>query len=283
MSEKVLLTGAGGAIGKNLFNALTKTGITTFGLSRGNFSEDSRYRTVDLEHFNEVLSLTQAISPLAIVHLAHAKIEQLHGEVEYITTNLTITQNILEVAAKNCVSEFIFASSAAVYGDCYDFPASESTKVNPQSKYAELKIMTEDLISFFCKENGIKFSNLRLFNVYGDSLNDSLINRISNSSESKIVRLQTSDDFVRDYIHVDDVTDAICKLLKSPQTLPEIVNIGTGVPTTNNQLYEMLPSTVKTNIIKTSGKYSYSVANVSKLKELISFDPIRLTEYFANI
>lgn len=283
MSEKVLLTGAGGAIGKNLLNALTKKGITPFGFTRGNFSEDSRYRTVDLEHLDEVLSLTQAISPIAIVHLAHAKIQQLHGEAEYLKTNLKVTQNILEAAAKSCVSDFLFTSSAAVYGDYYDFPASESTKVNPQSKYAELKIMTEDLIAVFCKENGIKFSNLRLFNVYGDSLKDSLINRISNSSESNIVTLQTDNDFVRDYIHVDNVSEAICQLIMSHKSLPEIVNIGTGVPTTNKQLFEMLPSSAKKYIRKTSGRSSYSVANISQLKEIISFEPIRLTEYFSNI
>lgn len=156
--------------------------------------------------------------------------DNIHKDVE---TNLTKLLNVLQNCKdKNIV--FNFVSSWFVYGDV-ELPAKEDSCCKPKGFYSITKRCAEDLIVSYCETFKIKYRILRLCNVYGPSDGgvskqknalQYLINEIKSNNE---IKLYYNGDFVRDYMHVDDVCRAIHTVLYKGK-YNEIINIGSGIP-----------------------------------------------------
>lgn len=151
-----------------------------------------------------------------------------------IETNLIKLIKVLE-NCKDTNTVFNFISSWFVYGNV-TLPAKEDSYCHPTGFYSITKKCAEDLLISYCKTFNIKYRILRLGNVYGK--NDKgvskkknalqyLINEIKNNRD---VNLYHGGNFVRDYIHVDDVCRAIYTILLSNTNYNDIVNIGSGTP-----------------------------------------------------
>jgi nucleoside-diphosphate-sugar epimerase len=148
-----------------------------------------------------------------------------------VNTNLVKLLLVLE-NCKNKNVVFNFISSWFVYGEV-DLPAKEDSCCNPKGFYSITKKCAEDLIISFCQTYNIKYRILRLCNVYG--LSDKgvskqknalqyLIKEIKNNNE---VKLYYDGDFIRDYMHVEDVCDAIYLIINRLEK-NQIINIGSG-------------------------------------------------------
>jgi nucleoside-diphosphate-sugar epimerase len=155
--------------------------------------------------------------------------DNIHKDVE---TNLTKLLNVLQNCKDNNII-FNFVSSWFVYGDV-DLPAREDSCCKPKGFYSITKRCAEDLIISYCETFKIKYRILRLCNVYGPS--DSgvskqknalqyLINEIKANNE---IKLYYDGDFVRDYMHVDDVCRAIYSVIRHGEH-NQIINIGSGI------------------------------------------------------
>ena len=104
-----------------------------------------------------------------IVHLA-AMAEILitkKDEKKYFESNIEGLQQVLNFASQKKIKKFIFASSASIYGDTKNIKVKENFNANPKHYYAYTKYIGEKMIEKYCKNNEIKFSILRFFNVYG--------------------------------------------------------------------------------------------------------------------
>lgn len=156
--------------------------------------------------------------------------EDIHKDVD---TNLTKLLNVLE-NCKNKNIVFNFISSWFVYGDV-DLPAKESSCCKPKGFYSITKKCAEDLLISYCETFNIKYRILRLCNVYGK--NDIgvskqknalqyLINEIKNNNE---IKLYHNGEFIRDYMHVNDVCNAIY-LIINDKKYNYIINVGSGIP-----------------------------------------------------
>ena len=100
-----------------------------------------------------------------IVHLA-AQIsvpESIDNPDVTLSINVDGTKSIISAAEAAGVQKIIFASSAAVYGDCEEIPTTEGATLIPQSPYAVSKIVGEELL----RRSEIETCSLRFFNVYG--------------------------------------------------------------------------------------------------------------------
>jgi len=156
--------------------------------------------------------------------------DNVHKDVE---TNLTKLLNVLQNCKdKNIV--FNFVSSWFVYGDV-ELPAKEDGCCKPKGFYSITKRCAEDLIISYCETFNIKYRILRLCNVYGPSDGgvskqknalQYLINEIKSNNE---IKLYYDGDFIRDYMHVDDVCKAIYSVLYRAE-YNQIINIGSGIP-----------------------------------------------------
>jgi nucleoside-diphosphate-sugar epimerase len=170
-----------------------------------------------------------------------------------IDTNLTHLIKVLE-ANKGKIKEFNFISSWFVYGDA-TLPAKETSFCNPKGFYSITKKCAEDLLTSYCKTFNINYRILRLSNVYGKTDTAShqknalqfLINKIKINED---IDLYYDGYFLRDYLHVDDVCEAI-KLVLDKQELNSIINIGSGVPQLFRRIIEfVLQETQSTSKIR---------------------------------
>lgn len=155
----------------------------------------------------------------------------LHKDVN---VNLTKLMSVLTECADKDIT-FNFISSWFVYGKV-DLPAKEDSYCTPRGFYSITKKCAEDLIISYCKTFNKKYRILRLCNVYGP--NDKGTSKKKNALQylvneikaSRPINLYNEGKFFRDYMHVNDVCDAI-KLVLDKGPVNEVYNIGSGKPT----------------------------------------------------
>lgn len=149
-----------------------------------------------------------------------------------IETNLTTLVKTLEYCKDKNVT-FNFISSWFVYGDV-ELPAKEDSYCDPKGFYSITKRAAEQLLISYCETFGIKYRILRLANVLGKS--DYKVSKKKNALQYMINQVVNNEDInlydggsmYRDYIHVDDVVQAINLIIDQGQT-NEIYNVGNGV------------------------------------------------------
>ena len=208
---------------------------------------------------------------------------------ETLDVNITGTLNVLEACCYSNVSNFVFASSAAVYGNPKTLPISEEHVIRPISPYGASKAAGEALVSSY--RSRIKNCIiLRFFNVYGSGQTytyagviTKFIERLSNGLPPIIYG---SGNQTRDFVQVSDVVKAIIlaqenKPDKCDMTdITDTFNIGTGNPTSIEQLADMLIDIfgLKEKIRpvysqSVAGDIMHSYADIQKAKEKLMFFP----------
>lgn len=252
MNNKYLVTGGAGFIGSNIAK---ETGAEVFDIKLGQ----------DILNKNQLLQAAQNVD--GIFHCA-AKIivsESFEKSNEYYEINVTGTKNVLTAGKK-----VVFSSSAAVYGT-YDQKVNENFKLKPESPYGQNKLDAEKLLS-----TGPHVA-LRYFNVY-PSQHGVISKFISLAKENKNIEINGAGDQVRDFIFIDDVVEANIKAMQYKNTSFEVFNIASGVGITIKELAEMIIfiTNSKSKIIflpKQQGDIFYSVADISKAKQKLDWEP----------
>jgi UDP-glucose 4-epimerase len=161
------------------------------------------------------------------IHLAAktSVTESLVTANDIMDVNVNGCASVLEACTENGVKNFVFASSAAVYGEARSLPISEDHPLNPISPYGGSKMEAEKLVSSSGIQNAVC---LRLFNVYGDGQNPEyagVITRFAERIAKSLPPIIYGDGRqTRDFISVKDAVDAITLSVGSSGTF----NIGTG-------------------------------------------------------
>ncbi|MDA0812470.1 MAG: NAD-dependent epimerase/dehydratase family protein [Verrucomicrobia bacterium] len=178
--KRVLVTGAAGFIGSHTVDRLVADGHHVLGvddLSTGtqeNLSgilEESRFNfeKQDVSAPGAVASIVERYHPDTIIHLA-ALVSVPRGETEpglNYRLNVQATHEVCEAARRHQVPRIVFASSAAVYGECAELPLAESAPTIPVSQYGYAKRISEQLLEGYRASYGIETVCFRYFNVYG--------------------------------------------------------------------------------------------------------------------
>jgi len=139
-------------------------------------------------------------------------------------------KNLTEIFLKRRLMAFVQMGSSGEYGRLKS-PQNESSNCNPKSIYSQAKLLTSrHLINLFKKKN-FPVTILRLYQAYGpkqdfNRLIPIVIRACINGKEFPC----SDGKQLRDFVHVDDVVDAILKALKSKKARGQIINIGTGKP-----------------------------------------------------
>jgi UDP-glucose 4-epimerase len=224
----------------------------------------------------------------AILHIAG----QSSGEVSFddpvydLQTNTQSTINLLNFAKKNNCSKFIYASSMSVYGEPPSPFVSESSPTIPKSFYAVGKLASENYMRIYSSlEKNVQYTALRLFNVYGIGQNLSNLRQGMASiylamaiKDHKII-VKGSKDRFRDFIYIDDVIDAIEKVLYCSENYNfEIFNVCTGnkqtVENVINKIKSELPFAVNVEYISgTPGDQHGIYGDNQKIKTKLGWSP----------
>lgn len=288
----ILITGGAGFIGSHVSEQLYNDGhqITIIdNLSTGkitNISSITSHPRVRFIHHDIRTPFTDLLTskPDTIVHLAAiADVQQ--SITDPSTThdvNVSGTLNVLETCRQLSISKFIFASSAAVYGDVAQLPITENTPHNPQSPYGLHKSIGEQYAQMYQQLFGINYIILRFFNVYGPRQNASgyagLITAINQSATNNIPMIVYGDGKqTRDLIHVSDVVRAICMASTHTITEPHILNIGSGVSISVNEAISVAERIINRSLKRTSevarNEIRHSRANIQKAKDTLNWHP----------
>jgi len=152
--------------------------------------------------------------------------------------------NILEPARKAGLRRVLFASSGGtVYGEPETLPAPETTPTHPVCPYGISKLTSEHYLYYYRRIFGLDYVALRYANVYGPRQDPhgeagvvAIFSRLMLDGRRPVVN--GDGEQARDYVYVDDVVDAFARAGEIGGGVR--LNIGTGIPTTVNELYRLI-------------------------------------------
>ena len=242
--KHILVTGGAGFIGSNTVQYALKLGLKVTVLDSFENAAVSRdfleklgvyILEIDIQDRQSLEQLNDEFD--AIIHLA-AQVsvpKSIQDPLRNQAVNVDGTEQVLQLAQRNDVKRFIFASSSAVYGDCKTMPLEEGYSGELQSPYAQSKLDIERKIDAKFKE-GCEFVSLRFFNVYGPNQRlDSnygavvpiFIDLLSRGVQPTIYGTGQQS---RDFVHVHDVARLLVDLATNewPNPSQSIYNVGTG-------------------------------------------------------
>lgn len=264
MTVRVLVTGADGRVASRLPHADDVRWIRT---SRAQLD------VADPEAWREVLGTAR---PDVVVQLAGVTARAHRELIQRVNVDAI---GVLAEEAARAGAAVVLASSAAVYGDGHRAPVDESTPLDGVGPYAESKIAAERLLSAAVARGDLRAATaLRIFNVFGPGMHDSLVNRLRTAAAGPPVSVRGPHGFVRDYVHVDDVGDAIVNAARSPRAGWRAINVGRGVPVDNHELVQSLRLVEGTAFVWTDGPPSYSCAVIDEAVGVLGVRPSRAPE-----
>ncbi|MBR9680438.1 MAG: NAD(P)-dependent oxidoreductase [Candidatus Altiarchaeota archaeon] len=178
-----------------------------------------------------------------IVHLAALINAHESDEMQekYFDVNIMGTQNVVNASEKKECKKIIFPSSAAVYSSSEKGKVTEKTKTNPDNYYGITKVEGEKIVLASRTPNVI----LRFSNAYGIS-GSGIINKFIKKIKTKeSLSIWSSGNQKRDFIHIDDIIDAILLAINSGRGL---YNISTSKNISINQLAKLILKLSQTNL-----------------------------------
>jgi UDP-glucose 4-epimerase len=230
----ILVTGGAGYIGSHMVHELVDAGEPIVVLD--NLSTGFRFLIPSAVPFvagstgdRELVAKTiQRYGVDAIIHFAASIVvpDSVRDPLSYYRNNTMNTCALLEVAAETGVKQFIFSSTAAVYGNPEQVPIREDAATAPISPYGTSKLMSEVMLHDAGKAYGLRFVVLRYFNVAGadpkgrtGQATPQATHLIKVACETALGKRLTIDVFgtdyptpdgtcIRDYIHVSDLARA---------------------------------------------------------------------------
>lgn len=230
---KVFVTGGAGYIGSHVVRALGEKGhdvLTYDNLSFGQASAVLHGSLVvgDLADRDLLKETLMAFQPDALMHFAASVVvnESVRNPILYYRNNFCNALNLLDVCVELKLNRFIFSSTAAVYGIPEVVPVVEETPLNPINPYGRSKKMVERVLSELSALHDFRYVSLRYFNVAGADKDARIGQNRKDATHLITLAVRTAlgrrpfleiygTDYptpdgtcIRDYIHVDDLSDA---------------------------------------------------------------------------
>ncbi len=285
----ILITGGGGFIGRHLVNrALTEPGKVTVidKKSRPSFFPSSDrlvYVQGDVSRIRTMVPFHRR-AKLRIIHLAaETSVRQsVLRPLSSVRANVGVTCALLEFARKVDAESFVFASSAAVYGDKKG-PCRENDLPNPRSPYAASKLAGEYYCRVYSQLYGIPITVLRYFNVYGPGQSAHsagvITGFLKQVSHGRPPVIYGDGRQTRDFVFVSDVVTATVKAVTRKPESETVINIGTGRATSIGALaWKVLRLLGRRDlqpiyVPSVEGDVRFSQADVSRARRKIGFRP----------
>ncbi len=171
----VLVTGGAGYIGSHMVWDLIDAGERVVVLDRLSTGFDwavapeARLVVGDIADNDLVSGLIRDHEVDSIIHFAGSIVvpESVADPLAYYENNTCRTRSLIETAVRQGVANFIFSSTAAVYGGAGAEPVDEDARLAPESPYGLSKLMSEWMLRDVAAAHGLRYTALRYFNVAG--------------------------------------------------------------------------------------------------------------------
>jgi UDP-glucose 4-epimerase len=296
--KRILVTGGAGFIGSHLVDLLIARGYGVVVLdneSTGKKQDVNSAATFIHGDVRQNDDLEQAFSLGldAVLHIAgQASIRKSFIDpIVDLNVNTLGTINVIQKCIQHGVSRLLFASSMTIYGTPSVVPTPESTPASPVSYYGVTKWAAERYVHLSSKRSDLSqplnVTSFRMFNVYGPR--QSLTNSyqgvfaifIGNVLRNKAIHIHSDGEQSRDFVHVSDVARAWVDAIENPKTYGQVMNLGTGKPTSINTLCDLVLQsfgyTRETYPVHHSdaqpGDIRVSAADIQHIKSVLEWEP----------
>lgn len=311
--ECVVVTGGAGYIGSHTVHQLKEQDydvVVVDNLSTGHewaVPHDVALYRFDAADQKQMMDVLKRHAPRALIHFAgHIVVpESVTDPVKYYRNNVVTSLNLIDACRKSGTSEFVFSSSAAVYGIPPNVPVTEESPAHPINPYGRTKLITEwtlEDVANSCRESPadarFRYIALRYFNVAGARLDGTLGQATPEATHlikvaceaacgnrSRVEIFGTDYDTrdgtcVRDYIHVEDLATAHLDALRYLRRGGEsaVLNCGYGRGYSVREILDSVKrvSGVNFDVVESPrrpGDPPELIANSARACELLDWSP----------
>lgn len=304
---KVLITGGAGFIGSNLAKKLIDRGDKVVILDNFNSYYDPQLKKDRLKKYlkgydfklykgdirdtkllEKIFKQEKLDKVMHLAAMAGVRSSLLDPKL-YADVNVMGTMNLLEMAVKHKIKNFVYASSSSVYGNNKKQPFSEKDSVDtPISPYAATKKATELLAHVYSHIYGLNTTGLRYFAVYGPwgRPDMALFKFTKNIIGGKPIEVYNHGKMSRNFTYVDDIVSGTIAVIDA--NLPcGLMNIGGDREETLMRYIEVLENCLgkkakKKMLPMQPGDVPSTVADIRKLRKLGWRPTTRIEEGIAN-
>jgi UDP-glucuronate 4-epimerase len=300
---KIVLTGGAGFIGSHTVDALLARGDEVVCVDNFNdyyspqqkrknltkaqtFSSFQLYEK-DIRDFEEMARIFSDEEPHKVIHIAAMAGVRYSVEFPllYEEVNVRGTLNLLELATRYGVQNFVLASTSSVYGATKEIPFKEdNTAIQPLAPYPATKRACELLAYVYHHLHGLRCTTLRLFTVYGPRGRPDMTPYLFTAaiSQGKEITLFDEGRPQRDFTYVDDIVRGVLAALDAEHEY-EIINLGNSKPivmrdfvTIIEELLGRRAKIVSSPLPPTDPPITY--ADISKARRLLGYNPTTSVE-----
>lgn len=253
---QVLITGGAGFIGSTIARRFLadghrvrildslETGLLT------NIPADAEFIEADIRDTDTLGKACQGVE--VILHQA-AMVSVVLSVAEpslCFDVNVVGTQRVLQAAVAAGARRVVMASSSAVYGNNPVQPKREDSPLDPLSPYADSKLTNEVNARYYSAYHGLETVCFRYFNVFGPRQRpDSPYSGVISILARKLMQDETFTIFgtgeqTRDFVFAEDVAGAITAAATQPGIRHEVLNVGSGRPTSLLELVELAAAAI---------------------------------------
>jgi NAD dependent epimerase/dehydratase len=240
MTERVLVTGAGGFIGSHLVDACAAAGRNVRAFvhynSRGARGWLDRERVPsnlevvagDVRDYDSVFAAMKGCSTVfhlaALIGIPYSYVSPL----AYVNTNITGTYNVLQSAREQGATSVVVTSTSETYGTAKYVPMDESHPLAAQSPYAASKIAADQLALSYFRSFGLPVKVARPFNTFGPRQSARaiipaiIVQLLAGKKEISLGSISPT----RDFTFVEDTALGFLEIARTERFVGEVVNIG---------------------------------------------------------
>jgi UDP-glucose 4-epimerase len=255
--KRIIVTGGAGFIGSHLAEWLLAKGcnvtiVDTF-LNGSKIEHLKQHKNLQVHKIDvrdyESLSVISRNADMIFHFACVVGVEQTQDNPgEVLDVEILGTRNVLLSAAENNVGRVIVASSSEVYGDTSDTMVEDGV-YSPRSTYAVAKQIAEEYCKAYYQQSGVEYTLLRFFNVYGPRQDERfVVSRFTdNALKNQPVVVYGDGRQTRDFTYIDDcIAMTLLSAIKN-ETKCEVLNIGTGISVSINELASSIINIVGSN------------------------------------
>lgn len=287
----VLVTGGAGFIGSHLVEQLLAAGHSVRVLDNLSTGKRENLPPGGVEFLHDDIRDRAAVDAGmagvdAVVHLAAVASvpASVDDPVGTHATNFDGTLHLLEAARRAGARRFLYASSAAVYGDNPNLPLTEDAALRPLTPYAADKLAGEYYLDFYHRQHGLDTTAFRFFNIYGPrqdprSPYSGVISIfVERLAQRQPVTIYGDGRQTRDFVFVGDLARLLVRALAESATAGQVLNVGRGQQASLLDLLDALEQITgraveRQHAASRLGDIRHSCADPARLRRLLGEIP----------
>jgi UDP-N-acetylglucosamine 4-epimerase len=296
---KILLTGGAGFIGSNLVESMLqdeRVGLVRVidNLATGHrsniepFMNHPKFEYVwgDIREYATCIDVCKGIDKICHLAALGSVPRSIQHPVTTNNVNITGTLNIFTAAKESGIKRVVYAASSSTYGDSKELPKKEDHIGSPISPYAVTKLVNELYAKVYGDLYDMEFIGLRYFNIFGPRQDPNgayaavIPLFVKGLLYDKASRINGDGSQSRDFTYVANAIQAnmLALFTDNRSAVNQVYNIACGDRISINDLYHFLRETAHSELQPTygperAGDVKHSLADISKAKELLGYEP----------